>query len=98
MAFDLSPSSDPEEREDVAKGEMQCNLYGHANVIPASSLKGNCYRLAGAEVIPDEEDHVKPKIDVIDDGSLDKLRSKGGETCFCLRFSLVSRVFSRIYR
>ena len=32
-------------------GEMQCYLYGHADVEPASGLKGNCYSLSGAEVI-----------------------------------------------
>ena len=47
VAFDLSPPSANEDKEDVAKGEMQCNLYGHADPSPASALKGNCYSLTG---------------------------------------------------
>ena len=35
----------------LSLGEMQCYLYGHADVEPASGLKGNCYSLSGAEVI-----------------------------------------------
>ena len=39
---------------------MQCYLYGHADVEPASGLKGNCYSLSGAEVIePVEVSEVK---------------------------------------
>ena len=41
MAFDLSPPDAKEDKEDVNKGEMNCNLFGHAEVIPASSLRGN---------------------------------------------------------
>jgi hypothetical protein len=41
------------DKEDIAKGEMQCNLYGHADPIPASALKGNCYSLSGAQIIED---------------------------------------------
>ena len=52
VAFDLSPAdSSVKDKEDIAKGEMQCHLYGHADVVPASALKGNCYSLLGAQVI-----------------------------------------------
>ena len=43
------------DKEDIAKGEMQCNLYGHADPVPASALKGNCYSLSGAQVIESVE-------------------------------------------
>ena len=55
---------------------MQCNLYGHANVEPASGLKGNCYSLSGAQVIEPVEAVKEGKKVIIDDGSLEKLPSK----------------------
>lgn len=78
MAFDLCPVEKTGDKADAAKGELQCNLYGHPEVVPASSVPGNCYGLLGAEAAAsDEEGHEKAKRPIIDDGALDKLTTKG---------------------
>ena len=73
----ITPSSDLNQNL-IFQGELQCNLFGHDDIIPATALKGNCYRLLGAVVIPLEVE-VKEQVKkvIIDDGSLDKLTSKG---------------------
>ena len=76
VAFDLSPPEANEDKEDVKKGELQCNLFGHAEIIPATALKGNCYRLSGAEPIIEKTEDSKATETikkVINDGSLAKL-------------------------
>ena len=80
VAFDLSPPEASEDKDDIAMGELQCNLFGHSDIIAASALKGNCYRLTGAEVVLEDASAphaVDQEVKIVDDGSLDKLRSKG---------------------
>jgi hypothetical protein len=82
VAFDLSPPDDQDDHEDAALGELQCNLYGHDNIIPASAVAGNCYSLVGAVIVPDNAGgHTEVKKVIIDDGSLDKLTKTGEKIC-----------------
>ena len=86
VAFDLCPVEKAGDKADAAKGELQCNLYGHPEVVPASAVPGNCYALIGAEAVASEDEgHEKAaKRPIIDDGALDKLTTKGEES-FSLR-------------